>query len=108
MRNSYSQNMWSVCQALLAVHSLLHGLESAALPTWLRSEAEEFCRKSFAKNRREGREELFTLNKMRSGGSTCAVEAVRLLRDGGASRVLECMRTEGTLWVLCNFSEKSI
>lgn len=37
----------------------------------LRSEAEEFCRKEFGKNHREGKEELFTLSKMRSGGSTC-------------------------------------
>lgn len=34
MRNSYSENMWNVRQALLAVRSLLHGLESAALATW--------------------------------------------------------------------------
>lgn len=72
VRNSYSENMWNVCQALLAVHSLLHGLESAALPIWADPEAEEFCRNGFGNNHREGGE-VYTLTEMRSGGSTCAV-----------------------------------
>lgn len=64
--------MWNVCQALLAVHSLLHSLESAALPIWADPEAEEFCRNGFGNNHREGGE-VYTLNEMRSGGSTYAV-----------------------------------
>lgn len=79
------------------------------LPRQLRlsAEAEEFCRNGFGNNHREGGE-VFTLNEMRSGASTCAVESVRLLQDGGVLQLLECVRTEGTLWVLCKLSEKTI
>lgn len=73
----------------------------------LHSEAEEFCRNGFGSNHGERGEE-FTLNEMRSGGSTCAVEAVHLAQDGGVLQLLEYMQTGGTLWVLCSSSEETI
>lgn len=45
---------------------------------------------------------------MRSGGSTHAGEVAHVLLDGGILQLLESTWTEGTLWVLCSFSEKNI
>lgn len=58
----------------------------------LHSEAEEFCRNRLRNNHREGGE-VFTWNEMRSGGSTCAVEAVHLLKDDAGLWLLEHMQT---------------
>lgn len=47
-------------------------------------------------------------NDVRSGGSACVVEAVHLLQHSALLQLLEYVQTEGTLWVLCSFSEKTI
>lgn len=73
----------------------------------LHSEAEEFCRNGFENDHREGGE-VFTSDDMGSAGSTFVVEAVYLLQHGALLQLLECVQAEGTLWVLCSFSEKTI
>lgn len=88
---------------------------AACVMTWkvlscqigVHSDTEDFCRNRFENDHREGGE-VFTSNDKRSAGSTYVVEAVHLLQHGALLQLLECVQTEGTLWVLCSFSEKTI